>query len=341
MKTIQRIALIPAYMPGESMKELAFELSGKGYAVIIVNDGSPSEYDPLFGTVGDTAVVLKHKKNMGKGAALKTGLHYIREHFAHPYVVVNADADGQHRVEDILKVTETAVANPGTLVLGSRRFEGRIPLRSRLGNMVTRAVYRMAAGQKLIDTQTGLRAYYDSLVDKLMELEGDGYEYEMNMLLTLPRDGYVIFEEVIQTVYIAGNRSSHFKPVRDSFRIYREILRFSASSLMSFAADYGLFCVLSAITKDVVLSNVLSRVMSGTLNFTLNKKLVFESRENILRAALKYAALAGVILACNTLMVEGLVAAGMHAYLAKILTEMLLFAVSYLVQHAFVFRRRS
>ena len=336
---MKRIVLIPAYMPDEKLIEVAHGMFDEGFAVVVVNDGSPEEYDGVFEKVAPYAEIIRHQENRGKGEALKTGFVFIKNHYEPPYTVVSADADGQHKVEDILRVVEVAETNCGSLVLGSRKMEGKIPFKSRAGNAITRLVYRLSTGISIYDTQTGLRAFSDKLMGRLLQIEGSRYEYEMNMLMELPREGYEIKEVWIRTVYINGNESSHFHPIKDSVRIYKEILKFSASSLTSFVVDYALFCLLSALTGSLVFSNILARVVSGAVNFTLNRKFVFKSQSKTALAALKYIALAGLILLCNTLILKLLTGLGIRAYAAKILTEGVLFVFSYFMQHSFVFRK--
>ena len=141
-----RIVLLPAYEPEPGMLDLIAELSGQGFQIIVVNDGSSDACRSLFLEASQSAVVLHHPANRGKGAALRTGLAYIREHFSAPYAVLTMDADGQHTVPDALRVLALAEAEPECLALGCRRFTGKVPLRSRFGNRVTRIVFRLAAG---------------------------------------------------------------------------------------------------------------------------------------------------------------------------------------------------
>ena len=326
-------------MPDKKMVDIARELFSEGFEVIIVNDGSPKEYDEIFDGAACFAEVLYHESNRGKGEALKTGLKYIRMHSKAPYIIVNADADGQHKAEDIIRVADTAEVNRSNLVLGSRKLEGKVPFKSRFGNAITRFVYRLSTKASVYDTQTGLRAYSDKLIDKLIEIKGSRYEYEMNMLMELPREGYEIKEVWIDTVYIDNNAASHFDPVRDSAKIYKEILKFSASSLLSFGVDYALFCLLSALTGSLVFSNIFARIVSGTVNFTVNRKVVFKSQSNIAVAALKYVSLAIFILICNTVVLEVITSLGLAAYIAKIITEAILFILSYTIQHSLIFQK--
>ena len=336
---MNRIALIPAYMPDEKMIDVSKGLYQEGFEIIIVNDGSPEAFNKVFSDAARYARILIHNENKGKGEALKTGLEYIYNTYDAPYTIVNADADGQHRLEDIIKVASVAEANRSCLILGSRKMEGKVPFKSRAGNAITRFVYRITTGNIVYDTQTGLRAYSDKLVPELLQICGSRYEYEMNMLMELPKHGIEIKEELIKTVYIGKNESSHFDPIKDSIKIYKEILCFCASSLISFLVDYGLFCVISAISGSLIVANTLARIISGTLNFSLNRKVVFKSQKDVATSAIKYSALALAILIINTFILELLTGMGLTAYAAKIITELALFVLSYFIQHSYIFKK--
>lgn len=334
-----KIVLIPAYKPSNEMTATVRELHGSGFSVVIVNDGSGAAFEAVFRVAENMAKVISHELNKGKGEALKTGMGYIREHFESPYIVVTADADGQHKTEDIIRVSKTAEQHPYSLILGSRRFDKDVPLRSRFGNTVTRAVYHITSGQKVYDTQTGLRAFSDSLLDDMLSVSGSRYEYEMNVLMEMTRRNIPIKEVTIQTVYLDDNSSSHFDTVKDSFRIYKEILKYSASSLISFLADYGLFCLLSLVTGSAVISNIMARICSSIFNFNLNIRFVFRSDSKLKTSAVRYFALAAVVLAMNTLILKTLSFLGINTYIAKLATETLLFLFSYVIQHTFVFKK--
>ena len=336
-----RIALIPAYQPGDPLLGILQELQQEGYEIVVVNDGSDARFDPVFRIAGTYGAVLTHPENQGKGAALKTGMTYIRAHFDPPYTVVTADADGQHRIGDICQVTMAAETHPETLILGSRPLGKGVPLRSKLGNTITRWVFRLSTGSAVYDTQTGLRAFSDLLLDRMLSIPGSRYEYEMNVLMDCSRSGVPMLEKQIETVYLDGNSASHFDTVKDSFRIYKEILKFSVSSLTSFLVDYGLFCLLSIATGQLVLANVLARIVSASLNYTMNKYLVFAHRGRTARSAVSYFLLAALLLILNTGILRVLTALGIHPFAAKIGTELLLFLLSFTAQHTVVFRKEE
>jgi len=118
--------------------------------------------------------VLRHVVNLGKGAALKTGLNHAACLYPESVGVVTADADGQHSAADILRVAAELTANPRDLVLGVRTFGRSVPLRSRLGNALNSRHHAGDHRQKLSDTQTGLRRHSDGVDPGASETAGHG-----------------------------------------------------------------------------------------------------------------------------------------------------------------------
>ena len=357
---IRTIALVPAYEPDEKMLTLIDELKTKGFEIVVVDDGSGRDYEEIFEKAEQKAVVLTHNTNRGKGAALKTGLNYIYKYMAYSEtsntemgqvrtsgkdaVIVTVDADGQHTPEDALRIAKIAEARKGALVLGSRSFTGDVPARSMMGNTITRHVYSLATGVSVRDTQTGLRAFGRSMIPELLSIEGERYEYEINMLLELAREGTPIIEEDIETVYIENNKSSHFNTVKDSFKIYREIIKFSASSLIAFLIDYTAFAALLLITgsmalsNGIAISNIGARILSSVVNYSINRKIVFGSNAKVSTSALQYFLLAGIILIGNTLVLSAFTTTlGINSMIAKIMTELVFFSISWTVQKYVIF----
>ena len=219
--------LIPAYEPDERLLELIGKLrEATDDPIVVVDDGSGPEYRERFRNAGRLGcTILTHSVNQGKGRALKTGFDFILQR-GEVEGVVCADCDGQHRPADILKVAEEVRHFQKALVLGGRRFTGRVPLRSRFGNSVTRLVFRLATGVSLYDTQTGLRGIPADTLPFVLGIEGDRFEYEMNVLLHAPGAGIALKEIPIDTVYAAQGHSSHFRTFRDSALVYARILKF-------------------------------------------------------------------------------------------------------------------
>ncbi|GIE93365.1 glycosyltransferase family 2 protein [Paractinoplanes rishiriensis] len=222
------VILLPVYRPGVHLPELVSALPDAG-RVVVVDDGSGADAEPHLAAVRKMGcAVLRHPVNRGKGAALKTG--FRRALADHPGLdVVTADADGQHSAADIGRIAERA--GRGHIVLGVRRFD-RMPPRSRFGNTVTRVVFRAATGRDVSDTQTGLRAYPADLLERLLEVPGDRFEYEMSVLLDAARTRHPIEEVEIPATYLNGNAASHFDGLGDSVRVYCALLRYAAASVV-------------------------------------------------------------------------------------------------------------
>lgn len=159
------------------------ELWTYGCQIVAVDDGSGEGYQQIFDRVGDICIVLRHGENRGKGAAIKAALSYIKRELWDDGPIGIMDCDGQHLPEDMMRSFRTAGTRRNTLVLGVRAVGKEMPLRSRLGNQITRAVYRIVSGVNVSDTQTGLRAFGPDLIDRSLAVKGERYEYEMNMLM--------------------------------------------------------------------------------------------------------------------------------------------------------------
>ena len=218
----QRVALVPAYQPDEKMLDTVARLKKSGFSVVVVNDGSGEEYEDVFAkSKADKTVV--HEVNRGKGIALKTGLKYISENYPPDAVVVTVDADGQHLIEDVIRVSDVASQEENTMVLGSRRLKTDAPARSWWGNFYTRVFLHVCTPVRVYDTQTGLRAFPNTLSKLMTQIEGVRYEYEMNVLIELEKIGVKFREVKIRVVYIDNNASSHFRTWYDTKRIYKVI----------------------------------------------------------------------------------------------------------------------
>ncbi|WP_254910189.1 glycosyltransferase family 2 protein [Micromonospora sp. NBS 11-29] len=228
--------LVPVYRPGDRLPPLVTDLTAAlpGASVLVVDDGSgPAAAGVLAAARDRGATVLRRRVNRGKGVVLRTGFRYATSHRPGADVVC-VDADGQHRVADVVRVADR-MRDTGAATLGVRRFDGDVPARSRFGNEATRAAFRLATGRDVRDTQTGLRAYPAGLIGWLTTVPGDRFEYEMNVLLHAVREGLPVEQVDIATHYHAGNSGSHFSALADSVRIYRPLVGFAARRLLSFA----------------------------------------------------------------------------------------------------------
>ena len=172
-ETVRYAVIIPAYRPEESLLQLIGALSETPIpAIVLVDDGSGPAYREVFRRAAEFEKVrlVRHAVNLGKGAALKTAFNYALCAFSELQGVVTADADGQHHPDDIEHVADALAAEPDRVILGARTFSAAVPLRSRVGNIVTRTVMGALVGQHVSDTQTGLRGIPASLLPHLLRL---------------------------------------------------------------------------------------------------------------------------------------------------------------------------
>jgi putative flippase GtrA len=339
------IILIPAYEPDHQLTALVRNLqeADPWLTMVVVDDGSGPDYQQTFDDAARLGChVLSYAVNGGKGHALKSGFAFIAERFPGQDVVC-ADSDGQHAVADILAVADRVRQVPASMVLGCRNLTGDVPARSKFGNTVTRALFRLATGQRVADTQTGLRGYRADMLPWLLSVRGRRYEYELNLLLEAKQAGYGIESVEIATVYLDHNSGSHFRPVADSLRIYAPLLKFLGSSLSAFVVDMVMFLVLSALTDSLLVAVVGARLLSASVNFLVNRRLVFEhGKDTSLRAAATgYASLVAVLLAANYAAMAVLTSLAVPDVPAKLVTEVTLLGISYAVQQRFLFARKA
>ena len=230
------VVLIPAYEPDAQLIGLVQELTENGLEVLVVDDGSGADYREIFAAVAQQATVLTHPANRGKGAALKTGMQHIWNSMPQCEHFITCDADGQHAVSDVLRVQQT-LHDGNSFVLSVREPRKDIPLRSKVGNTMSRVVYALLTNRFLPDNQSGLRGFARSHIEWMCCVEKDNYDYEMNVLYYAAKKGLQITTLTIQTIYINDNASSHFNPIKDTLRIYRSLFYLARALFIALLAS--------------------------------------------------------------------------------------------------------
>lgn len=335
------IVLIPAYEPDERMLELVDALGEGGYRMLVVDDGSGAAYSGLFDDASARGVEVLHQPaNTGKAEALRRGLAYIAGRWPGEDVIT-ADSDGQHRRHDIEAVA-AATAEGDALVLGGRAFTGDVPLRSRLGNALSRVLFRATSGQDLHDTQTGLRGIPSTRIPEVLSIAGERFAWEMNVLMHFSSRRIPIREVPIETVYLDGNTSSHFRPLRDSVAVLRPFLRYVLVSLSSFVLDVIALQLLYAISGSLLPSVIAARALSATVNFVLNRSLVFgaASAGTLRTQVRRYGIVAVAMLAAGYAGLATLTTWGVPVITAKIAADTVVYVCGFMLQRGYVFARR-
>lgn len=339
------IALVPAYCPSPLLLNTvqALKASHYFYRIIVVDDGSGSEYDHIFSSLENFGcIIIRHMTNLGKGMALKSGLNYAGVHYKNAIGIITFDADGQHQVNNIISVGNALIAYKNRLILGSRLFDCKAPLRSKFGNYITRLVFSFITGIHIKDTQTGLRGIPMDLVPDLLRITNTGYDFELDMLLLCTNNNILLHEVTIDTIYIENNESSHFNPFLDSMKIYMVFMRFSISSLLTAFIDYCIFCLCINYNMGILSSIFCGRILAGIFNFSTNKYFVFKSKRKLLTSATMYTLLVVLSGFISWVIIDKIMSnININIYLSKILAEIILYFINFIIQRDIIFNYRK
>lgn len=205
----RQIILIPTYNPNKTLLTLIDNLiKGPFLHIIIVNDGSVHHAEHLFQTLNELkrVTILNHAKNEGKGRAIKTGLTYILRNFKNYDGVITIGADGQHSVEDIIRLSNsTRIFNEG-LIMGIRDFKSDfMPKYSFLKNRVTSILFDILFKKRLLDVQSGLRYYAKNDVTWIRKVRGNQFDFDIHVLIEAIHRKIPIYEVPIGKAKMTKN----------------------------------------------------------------------------------------------------------------------------------------
>lgn len=347
------LILIPAYNPSKKLKKLVLDLIKLNFSqILIINDGS-IKGKKIFEELKQfkECIIIGYKENKGKGYALKYGINYYLENFQTKYQgIITADADYQHLPNDIYNIALKLRGNLDTLILGSRNFNlEQVPTTSRLGNKITSFIFKLLYGKKITDTQTGLRGIPNRYLNLCLEIKGNRFEYETNVLIKFVTKKINILEVEIETVYYEISESK-FNKFLDSFRVlktlFTEYLKFIFSSFLSFIIDITLFILISKLfsfkseTFQIIFATCLARIISSFCNFNLNKFFVFQSKENNLTILFKYYlfCLIRMILSAILVLIFYNLINILDKTIVKIIVDSILYLISYRVLKKYIFK---
>ncbi|KQL53048.1 hypothetical protein AN964_05670 [Heyndrickxia shackletonii] len=345
--------IIPVLNPAEDLIHYVAALLSNGVPqIIVVNDGSNKELIPIFEKLDamERCTVLTHAVNRGKGRALKTAFAYFLEHFKDLVGVITADADGQHTVKDVCRIADALEGNDEGIILGVRDFdEVDIPKRSLIGNKLTSFIFRLLYGYNIKDTQTGLRGIPTNVLSSIIKLQGERYEYEMNMLIQAKKMNLTISEVPIETVYFNNNEGSHYNSIVDSTRIFIRLitgfLQYFFSTVTSGIIDIFFFVLLNnfllkelSLEMRVFYATFVARAISSSYNFYINRRIVFKGSNTFFKSVLKYYILCLAIIITSYLLITFTNKfLGINVVLAKICFDILIGICSYQIQLHWVF----
>lgn len=341
--------IVPVYNPSDGFQSFMESLVARAHdercIVVLVNDGCDSAFDAAFSALAalDHVRIYRHESNLGKGAALKTGFAALAKLCPVVRGAITADADGQHSIDDIFAVLKEGQADHTSLTLGTRNFDQDVPLRSRVGNMVTHMVFYVLTAIKLGDTQTGLRFVPGVYFKDMCDIKSSGYAFEMEMLLWAKHKDVKLRTKAISTIYLDGNSGSHFRPFIDSIKIYAVLFKQALSSIATSAVDLLMFSLFFYLSGGLLfLANAFSRTMSFPVYYFLNRDFVFKQKALGFHPVPKLVCVIFISGVVSYLLQSALLRAfGWPEILSKALIETFMFFVNFVILRDFVFKRLS
>jgi glycosyltransferase involved in cell wall biosynthesis len=214
--------VIPAYNAEETIEAVVLEVRNLGLPLLVVDDGSTDTTVDCLDRLGVTRI--SHRSNLGKGAALRTGFAWaLAKGFTG---VVTLDSDGQHDPLAIPFLVSTAAGQDADILIASRKsqFEEMAGLRQYWNRFGVWCVQKRT-GFSIGDSQSGFR-YYSARLLAGVELTAEGYELEMEILMKAWRNGFRINSVPIPARVADGRATSHYKAVRDTWKICMTFLKY-------------------------------------------------------------------------------------------------------------------
>jgi len=338
--------VIPAYNPDEHLLEVVQNiLKESSYPIFIIDDGSTEESQRIFSQLRELneprITLLAHAVNLGKGAALKTVFNYILVNYPAMKGVVTLDSDGQHSIKDCLRILEELKQNPKAFVLGYRTFSKEIPLKSYVGNTISKWIYKLILGYNFKDTQTGLRGLSRSFMKRCLTIPSNRFEFETEQLAIAVNRHLPIVEIPIETIYIEQNRATTFRPLVDSFRIYFVLFRYGLTSIITAVVDFLVFLLSIALGANIFWANMAARTVSIGVQYTLLDRYVFYSNARWISFVL-FALYVYFMGAVSAITQESLVHnLNFPIIAAKVLVEGVLFFVNFAFLRLYIFTTKS
>jgi glycosyltransferase involved in cell wall biosynthesis len=337
--------LIPAYNPDSGIVQQVRELAESDIEwLVVVDDGSQDEKArSYFKRIQESpkVMVLSHAENLGKGAAIKTGLRWIQDNLPACEGVVTVSSSGKHPLASVLHVAEELYKNPGCLVLGERTLDHNSPFLLRLSQKSTSWMVNRFWNFGVKDPQTTLRGVPSSLIPRLLKISYNRAEFDFEMLLVCRRESIPLYAFPAEDLFMESSNYSWFDPLRDSARLVFVLLRYVMASLLTASVDYLVFLGVYPFLGNLLVSVYLARLVSIVVNYTLTRNSVFYSKEKIWVTLPRYLAL---------VLVSGFVASrlitviesnfGLNVVFAKMASELILYFVNFTIMNRWVYAKR-
>ena len=213
---IKIVVLIPVYNHPDTVRDVVVNAMKFNPDVMVVDDGSDRWVSEIL--FGLDVIIIRHTRNMGKGAAILTGAQKAKSlGFTH---IITIDADGQHDPGDLPGMISAVEKNPHAIIVGKRDFKkADVPRASVFGRSFSNFWLRIQTGRSVGDTQSGFRSYPLAVLDEL-NLKEKHYSFEVEVLVRAIWSGVDVMEADVNIYYPPENkRVTHFLKFKDNLRL--------------------------------------------------------------------------------------------------------------------------
>lgn len=340
--------IIPVYKEDQCTLDLCAKLKSLGAEhIVIVNDGCTQKSSFFNELISMGCHIVSIKKRSGKGISLRAGFEFAEKNLYNISGFITADADGQHKAEDIMRVSRALELRPDSLIIGCRDVKkSKLTLLRKIGKSFSQAYFKIITGIYCKDTLSGLRGIPATLYNALMNTDGDKFDYEMNFLTKCADLKIPFFNVNIIAMPVEKGAKASYRPVRDTYLIYRTPLRFATASIGCTAVDLALFALFNLLMFSnglleqfsVALATLFARIVSGSINFLINRKMIFGNNGKTGKQAMRFIILFFCIMCASSIIVTLLSFLPVPTVIVKAIVDLLLWTVNYTVQRKWVFK---
>jgi len=260
------VACLPAYNEEKKIFDVVTKTLDYVDSVIVCDDGSSDKTFKLAQKAG--AYVIKHKKNLGKGAALKSLFKTAKEMDAD--VIITMDSDGQLLPEQIPILVNSLTKNKSDIVNGNRFKDSKeMPKYRKFGNKILDKVTNLATELQCQDTQSGFRAYSKKAID-LIEFSTNGFGVDSEILINASSKGLKISEEPITVLYNTNGRTSTKDPISHSTSVMINLVELIAiKKPLKFLGIPGIILMILGVSFSIIVIGVFNDTRYFSIPFTL------------------------------------------------------------------------
>ena len=260
------IACIPAFNVEHQIADVIKKSQKYVDKVLVCDDGSTDNTSVNAKSSG--AIVIKHDKNLGKGAALKTLFQKAKD--LHADIIITIDGDGQFLPEEIPILIEPIKIKKFDVVIGNRFLDSEeMPSYRKAGNKILDKFTKLAANLPFEDTQSGFRSYSKNALEKI-SFSTNGFGVDSEILIDAVNKDLKITEKNVTVLYNTGNKTSTKNPVSHSMGVVASIIELIAiNHPLKYLGVPGIILLIIGIAFSVVVMGIFNDTRYFSIPSTL------------------------------------------------------------------------